>query len=338
MRTLAAHLLRGLSATGVIQKTVAIYGDGPAVQEVAAALWRSRMNVRLAGIFGPSNDGAKSRNGANALKDLVAFAQARPIDTVILAIPGADARSLKPLLMELSVLPGEVQLYTGIDGGRIALRGVSTLDRLTLLDVQRKPISGWGLLAKAVEDYVVAALALILALPLFAVIAAAIKLDSDGPVFFLQRRHGFNHKIIRVWKFRTMRVMEDGDVVLQAQRGDARVTRVGAFLRRTSLDELPQLINVLKGEMSVVGPRPHALAHNVAYIGLLARYQERHRVKPGITGWAQVHGYRGPTEDAELMRKRVEYDLEYIENWSLWLDLKIIAATPIVGLFQKNAI
>ena len=148
-------------------------------------------------------------------------------------------------------------------------------------------------------------------------VALAIKLDSPGPVFFKQRRHGYNHRLIYVYKFRTMHVAEDGAVVVQARKDDDRVTRVGKFLRRTSIDELPQLFNVLKGEMSLVGPRPHAVAHNQLYCERLERYANRHCVKPGMTGWAQIHGFRGPTEDPEKMRKRVQMDLYYIENWSI---------------------
>jgi len=179
---------------------------------------------------------------------------------------------------------------------------------------------------------------LLLFAPLMLSIALAIKIDSRGPVLFRQRRHGFNHRIIDIFKFRTMTVTENGDHIDQARKNDPRVTRVGKFLRRTSLDELPQLFNVLRGEMSLVGPRPHALAHNQLYRDQLDRYASRHCVKPGMTGWAQINGLRGPTEDPEKMRLRVRMDLYYIENWSLWLDLKIIAATPFVGFIHPNAL
>jgi putative colanic acid biosysnthesis UDP-glucose lipid carrier transferase len=199
------------------------------------------------------------------------------------------------------------------------------------------PISDWGAFHKKIEDYVIAAVGLFLALPVMLAIAVAIKLDSRGPVFFRQRRHGYNHRIIEVLKFRAMTVLEDGNVVSQATGGDKRVTKVGRVLRRTSLDELPQLINVLRGEMSIVGPRPHALAHNTHYEDLIENYANRHRVKPGITGWAQVHGYRGETKTPQKMAERIRYDLEYIDNWSIWLDLKIMIMTPFFGLFGHNA-
>jgi putative colanic acid biosynthesis UDP-glucose lipid carrier transferase len=212
------------------------------------------------------------------------------------------------------------------------------MDTFNLLQVRPKPIDNWGFLLKSGFDYVGGALALLFFAPLMLVIAMAIKIDSRGPVLFRQRRHGFNHRVIDVFKFRTMTTAENGDCVDQARKNDPRVTRVGRFLRRTSLDELPQLINVMKGEMSLVGPRPHALAHNVHYAERLDLYATRHRVKPGMTGWAQINGYRGPTENPDMMRMRVRMDLYYIENWSLWLDIRIIALTPFVGFIHPNAL
>jgi putative colanic acid biosynthesis UDP-glucose lipid carrier transferase len=178
----------------------------------------------------------------------------------------------------------------------------------------------------------------LLLIPILALIALAIKLDSPGPVFFRQRRYGFNNNAIVVWKFRTMKadMVRDDTVVPQATRNDPRVTRVGRFLRRTSLDELPQIFNVLRGEMSLVGPRPHAVAHNEQYAKIIDDYLSRHRVKPGITGWAQVNGLRGETDTPEKMRERVQFDLYYIDNWSFWLDLKIMALTPFAAI-NRNA-
>ncbi|RME08664.1 MAG: exopolysaccharide biosynthesis polyprenyl glycosylphosphotransferase, partial [Bacteroidetes bacterium] len=167
--------------------------------------------------------------------------------------------------------------------------------------------------------------------------ALAVKLSSKGPVLFKQRRYGLDGQIVEVWKFRSMTVTEDGDNIRQARKNDPRVTPVGSFLRRTSLDELPQFINVLQGRMSIVGPRPHAVAHNEQYRKLIKGYMWRHKVKPGITGWAQVNGWRGETDTLEKMKKRVEYDLDYIRRWSLWLDLKIILLTVFKGFVGKNA-
>jgi exopolysaccharide biosynthesis polyprenyl glycosylphosphotransferase len=169
------------------------------------------------------------------------------------------------------------------------------------------------------------------------VVALAIKLDSSGPIFFTQRRNGFSSSTFRIYKFRTMRVLEDGDTIPQARRGDPRVTRLGRMLRQTSIDELPQLFNVLVGNMSLVGPRPHAVAHNNEYQKLIANYAFRHHVKPGITGWAQVSGYRGESQTTDVMAERVEYDLWYINHWSLWLDLKILLKTVISVYRQPTA-
>lgn len=224
-------------------------------------------------------------------------------------------------------------------GGEIvAFHGISSLARVQFIDLQQKPLSGWGRFVKAVEDYAIAAVATVLLLPLLAIVALAIKLDSRGPVIFRQHRHGLDNRVITVFKFRTMHVQPEGDTFRQATRNDRRVTRIGRFLRRTSIDELPQLFNVLRGEMSIVGPRPHAVEMNAAYESLLPLYNTRHRVKPGITGWAQINDHRGPTYTVEDMRKRLEHDLHYIENWSLAFDLSIIAATPFIGLTHKNAL
>jgi putative colanic acid biosynthesis UDP-glucose lipid carrier transferase len=180
--------------------------------------------------------------------------------------------------------------------------------------------------------------ALVVFAPLLLAIALAIRLDGPGPVLFRQKRYGFANNEFTVFKFRTMRhrPAEEPDVP-QARRQDPRITRVGAFLRRTSLDELPQLINVLRGDMSLVGPRPHAVAHNVQYAQIIDDYLSRHRVKPGITGWAQINGLRGETDTPEKMRARVEHDLYYIDNWSLMLDIKILLLTPLRGFVNKNA-
>ncbi len=189
-----------------------------------------------------------------------------------------------------------------------------------------------------VEDYVLGALALILLSPLMLAIAVAIKIQGKGPILFAQKRHGFNNAVFKVYKFRTMTVAEDGDEITQAKPGDARITPLGRFLRRYSLDELPQLFNVMRGEMSLVGPRPHALAHNHQYARAIENYSGRHKVKPGLTGWAQVNGYRGETSENEQMADRVRYDLAYVDNWSLWFDIKILFLTVKAVVFPENAV
>jgi len=190
---------------------------------------------------------------------------------------------------------------------------------------------------KRVFDILVSGLALVLLSPALAIVALLIRLDSPGPVLFRQKRYGVNQEPFRIYKFRTMRTMDDGAIVKQATRADARITGIGAHLRRLSIDELPQLINVLIGEMSIVGPRPHALAHDQLYVDKLARYARRHNVKPGITGWAQVHGHRGEIADDSAMLARLEHDLYYIDSWSLWLDIKIVWWTIFSRKAHTNA-
>jgi Undecaprenyl-phosphate glucose phosphotransferase len=207
-----------------------------------------------------------------------------------------------------------------------------------MLNVFEKPLAGWNYIVKILEDRVLAAGILVLIMPLLLLLAGLIKHDSRGPVLFRQKRYGFNNEVIDVFKFRSMYIdrCEDRSVV-QATKHDPRVTRIGRILRRTSLDELPQFLNVLMGSMSIVGPRPHAVAHNEQYSRLIDEYLARHRVKPGITGWAQVNGLRGDTETLEKMEQRVRYDLYYIENWSLLFDIRIILRTLFVGFTHPNA-
>jgi len=199
------------------------------------------------------------------------------------------------------------------------------------------PFTGVDSVVKNVSDFVIAMSILLLLSPLMIVIALAIKFTSPGPAIFKQRRYGLNGEEIIVYKFRTMKVSEDGSKIVQAQINDPRITRIGGFLRRTSLDELPQFFNVLQGRMSIVGPRPHAVAHNELYRKLIKGYMLRHKVKPGITGWAQVNGLRGETKELEKMQARIELDLNYLQNWSIWFDLWIIMRTVWVVLRRDNA-
>ena len=208
---------------------------------------------------------------------------------------------------------------------------------LLTIQVHRRPLSPFDLVVKRSFDIFAATVGLIVLSPLFLVVSLAIKLDSRGSVFFSQKRHGFNNAPIRVLKFRTMTTTEDGDQVRQAVKNDPRVTRVGRILRRTNIDELPQLITVLQGDMSIVGPRPHATAHNKFYQTKIAPFSRRHIVKPGITGWAQVNGFRGETDTLEKMQQRVEHDLYYIDNWSFLLDMKIILLTLLSKRAYTNA-
>jgi putative colanic acid biosynthesis UDP-glucose lipid carrier transferase len=332
-----ASYLRSLIRSGRMGRNIAVIGTRSCIDDILGPLRADpAVHVALRFAFDEEYDQGQIRDRPG-LKRFAELAQQQGVDDVVIAVPMARYDVITSLAESLSHLSSDVRLFDPNLSGRVTPLGTSHLSGVTLFDLQRKPLSPWSLVLKASFDRVAAALALVALMPVFAATAAAIKLDSPGPVLFRQRRAGLDHKVITVLKFRTMRVTEDGPEVTQARKGDARITRVGRWLRRTSLDELPQLINVLVGDMSLVGPRPHALAHNEQYSSMLERYASRHRVKSGLTGWAQINGYRGSTQDPELMRKRVEHDLYYIDNWSFLMDLKILALTPVKGLFNENA-
>ncbi len=332
-RPLSASLLRWLASTGYTARRIAVVAAGPAGRRLADTL-RQMPGVRVVGVFEEDSNEGQGKSYAT-ITDLINIGQRNQIDEVVVALSDSPQSRTARLVDQLSVLPVDVWLCPA-EFDMPILR-TSRLGALSLLQVKPKPIRDWGYVMKLGLDYFLAVISLLVFAPIMLLAALAIKLESPGPVFFKQRRHGYNHRLIYVYKFRTMRVTEDGPIVVQAKKDDDRITRIGKFLRRSSIDELPQLFNVLKGEMSLVGPRPHAVAHNQHYRERLERYANRHCVKPGMTGWAQINGFRGPTEDPDKMRRRVEMDLYYIENWSLWLDLKIIALTPFLGFVNRNA-
>lgn len=268
---------------------------------------------------------------------LVQQARRGEIDLVYIALPLKAEPRINDLIRRLSDTTASVYLAYDF-GGFNALRAQwASLGELQVLSIVENPFYGVDGWIKRVEDVVFGSIILmIIALPMLA-IAIAIKLTSKGSVFFRQRRYGLNGEQIEVIKFRTMTTSDNGDNIRQASKNDPRVTELGAFLRRTSLDELPQFFNVITGQMSIVGPRPHAVAHNEQYRALIQGYMLRHKVKPGITGWAQVNGWRGETDTLEKMQKRVEYDLTYIRNWAFTFDLKIILMTVFGGDSRKNA-
>jgi Undecaprenyl-phosphate glucose phosphotransferase len=272
------------------------------------------------------------------LDNLELLVRGHAIDEVWLALSLQEEQQIKDVLYNLRHSTITIRFVPGIFEYRLLNHAVNDIAGLPVIDLNASPMVGINRLVKAVEDKVLGLAILLLVSPLIIAIALAIKLTSRGPVFFKQMRHGWDGKPIKVYKFRTM--VEHGNAhgpIVQASRGDRRVTKIGAFLRQTSLDELPQFWNVLQGRMSIVGPRPHALQHNEHYKEQIDLYMLRHKVKPGITGWAQIHGWRGETDTLEKMKKRVEYDLYYIENWSLWLDIKIIFLTLFSGFVHKNA-
>lgn len=259
-------------------------------------------------------------------------------DEVYICLPMSAESKIKVILDQLTDTAAIVKLVPDLFTFDLMHSQLTDLKGILVVSVFDTPFnSGFSRMVKRIEDVVLSISILILILPLLAGIAIAVKLTSSGPVIFKQKRYGLNGKEIEVYKFRSMTTMDNGKVVKQATKNDARVTRLGSFLRKTSLDELPQFINVIQGRMSIVGPRPHASAHNEEYRKLVPKYMQRHLVKPGITGWAQVNGWRGETDTLDKMEKRVEFDLHYINNWSLWLDMKIIILTLFKGFIDRCA-
>ncbi len=274
-----------------------------------------------------------------AIDQFVAYCRQNPVTEVVVALPGADEERVLQAVSTFASLPVDVRLAPDQAGFALARHQLLGGAALPLVTVSTRPIRDWGKLIKEAFDRIGAALLLAFLAPLFLVVAAAIKLDSKGPVFFKQQRNGFNHRTFEMWKFRSMVADAESPTgpFRQATKGDPRITRVGAFIRKTSIDELPQLINVLKGEMSLVGPRPHPIALDDQYMALIDQYASRHAVLPGITGWAQVNGYRGETDTPAKMAGRIAHDLNYIRNWSFSLDFWILGLTIIRGVVHKNA-
>jgi Undecaprenyl-phosphate glucose phosphotransferase len=258
-------------------------------------------------------------------------------DAIFLLLPWSASETIARCADAFLALPVEIHLGPEQILHKFEDVELSKLGPLASLQLTRMPLSRLEVVQKRLFDLVCAALALIAVTPLLVLVAVLVRLDSPGPVFFVQRRYGFNQQPFRIIKFRTMRTLDDGAVVPQAVPDDPRLTRIGRWIRRWNIDEIPQLFNVLAGDMSLVGPRPHALSHDREYEQRISLYARRHNVKPGITGWAQINGFRGATDTEDKMRKRVEYDLYYIDNWSLWLDLKIIARTVLSPTAYRNA-
>jgi exopolysaccharide biosynthesis polyprenyl glycosylphosphotransferase len=281
--------------------------------------------------------GGEMGAAAEALGEAVRRARASAPDDVFVLMSW-DSRPMIDLAIDrFLTIPASIHLGADPLLERFHDVRLSRIGTVSSVQVVRRPMSLSDVAVKRAFDLTASAAALVVLVPVFAMIALAIRLDSRGPAFFLQRRYGFNQQPFRIFKFRTMMTMDDGDVVRQAAKHDPRITRVGRFLRRWNLDELPQLVNVLRGEMSLVGPRPHALAHDHEFERRIALYARRHNVKPGITGLAQVNGLRGETSTDDKMRRRVEMDLAYIDDWSMWLDLRIVVQTVISPKAYRNA-
>jgi putative colanic acid biosynthesis UDP-glucose lipid carrier transferase len=270
------------------------------------------------------------------LEKAVILAQQGEIDILFIALPMTANVRIDTILKALGDTTVDVHLIPDMFTYNLLHARMGHVGEMQTISVYDSPMKGGSSLLKRMEDIALASIILcIIAIPML-IIAAAVKLTSTGPAIFKQNRYGMDGKKIKIWKFRSMTTQDNGDVVKQATKGDARITPLGAFLRRTSLDELPQFFNVLQGDMSVVGPRPHAVSHNEQYRKKITYYMLRHKMKPGITGWAQVSGWRGETDTDEKMEMRIKYDLHYIRNWSLWFDFKIVIFTIFKGFVGKN--
>ena len=271
------------------------------------------------------------------IKDVASYARKNNVEMIFISLPMSAQPRIREIIDDLHDATASVYFLPDVYIFDLMQARFNNVGGIPVVAVCESPFSGVDSIVKNTSDFVLALIFLALLSPLILIIALAVVLTSPGPAFFRQRRYGLNGEEIVVYKFRSMTVSEDGPNVVQAQKNDSRVTKVGAFLRRTSLDELPQFINVLQGRMSIVGPRPHAVAHNELYRKLIKGYMLRHKVRPGITGWAQVNGMRGETEVLEKMQGRIDHDLYYLKNWSIWLDLWIIVRTVWVVLNRDNA-
>ncbi len=333
--------LRWLRSRGINQQQVVIAGTARLAAEVTERLGASPWTgIEVVGCFFEDDDGVDETQVPHLgpLSELAAFVSERRVHQVWLAFPLREEKVVRRLLHDLRHCTADVRFVPDIFAFRLLNHSVTEVAGLPVLNLTATPMIGVNRFLKALEDRVLALLILLVIGPLMLLIAAGVKLSSPGPVLFKQRRHGWDGAPIKVYKFRSMRLhTEENGAVTQATCNDSRVTRFGAFLRRSSLDELPQFFNVLQGRMSIVGPRPHAIVHNEEYKELIDAYMLRHCVKPGITGWAQVNGLRGETDTIDKMRKRVECDLFYIENWSIWFDVKIIVLTLLRGFVNRNA-
>ena len=347
VRAIMVAWMRQLKRKGVFNQRVAIFGAGAQGDRLARYIQgHPKLTISLVGFY---DDRTEDRLPDRQVKlpflgsmaDLTAAIRRGEVDQVIVALPWSAEARLQAVASALAVTPVRIRLAPDLASFAFAHRPLVMLGDLPALTLFERPLSGFDHLVKRWEDIILGTLILILVAPVMIAVAIAVKLSSEGPIFFRQDREGFNNSHFRIYKFRSMRVEKcETDRITQATRNDDRITKVGRFIRRTSLDELPQLFNVLAGEMSLVGPRPHAPSTRAGermFHEIIESYAARHNVKPGITGWAQVSGWRGETETEEKLLKRLEYDLHYIENWSLPLDIYILIKTAATAMFSKMA-
>lgn len=346
-RHLVAFGIRHWARNGLMERRAVIVGGGePAKQFVRALEQQPDNDIRICGIF---DDRGAARSPMvlagypklGTFAELVEFARLARVDMLIIALPASAEARILQLLRKLWVLPVDIRLAAHADRLRFRPRSYSHIGDVPMFDIVDRPIRDWDSVAKRTFDIVFSVMALALLWPVMLGAAIAVKLTSTGPVFFVQKRHGFNNEVIDVLKFRSMYTnLSDPSAKKAVTKKDPRVTPVGRFLRKSSIDELPQLFNVLRGDLSLVGPRPHSIHAQTGdrrYVDVVEGYFARHRVKPGVTGWAQINGLRGELDSDEKIRMRTAYDLQYIENWSLLFDLKILFLTPIRLLNVENA-
>jgi len=347
-RALLARMTFRMAKTGRLARRVVVVGGGEFGRDLLREFGAAKNSeITMLGVFDDRSDDRSPQTVEGIPKlgnvdDLVEFARHTRIDLVIFALPITAEQRILQMLRKLWVLPIDIRLAAHANRLRFRPRSYSYIGPVPFLDLLDKPIADWDVVIKLAFDKIVGALALVALSPVLLATAIAVKLDSPGPVLFRQRRYGFNNELIEVFKFRSMYVDKtDAAAARLVTRDDPRVTRVGRFIRKTSIDELPQLFNVVfKGDLSLVGPRPHAVhakAANRQYDEVVEGYFARHRVRPGITGWAQVNGWRGETDTPEKIQQRVEHDLYYIENWSILFDLYILAITPFALFKTRNA-
>jgi len=346
-RIILSIAVRKWAKLGRLTRRAVIVGGGPQARKLIKALEASRdTDIQIYGVF-DDRGGQRIANRIAGypklgnIDQLTEFGREKRLDLLIITLPMSAEKRLLEFYKKLWVLPVDIRLSAHTNELRFRPRAYSYIGNVPFLDLQDKPITDWDSILKWVFDKVVASFAVVALSPVMALVALAVKLDSPGPIIFRQKRHGFNNELIEIYKFRSMYThMSDETADRLVTQDDERVTRVGRFIRKTSLDELPQLFNVLTGVLSLVGPRPHALQAKAAdslYADVADGYFARHRVKPGITGWAQISGWRGETDTHEKLQRRIEHDLYYIENWSVLFDLYILAMTPVALMKTQNA-
>ena len=338
-RTAIRYLMGLIRHLGYNKRYVAIAGDLPVGLNLAKGFCEQPwLGLIVLGVY--NDESVMTLDNIpylGSLEKLIQDAKKKRIDRIYISMAMKDEIKIKNLINDLTDTTCSVILIPDIFTFNILQSRTEEINGIPVVPLFDTPLSGLNMVAKRLEDIILSSIILVLIAPVLAIISIMIKLTSPGPILFKQSRYGIDGKPINVWKFRSMKVMENDQNVTQATKGDSRITPVGRILRSTSLDELPQFINVLFGEMSIVGPRPHAVAHNELYRSQIQGYMLRHKVKPGITGWAQINGWRGETDTLEKMEKRIEYDLEYIRNWSIWFDLKIVFLTIFKGFIHKSA-